>query len=138
MSKIVTMPYLFFKGNCREAMEFYKSVFGGKLEVMTNESAKMTSEDRPADQIMHSYLSGGHIELMASDSNMASPEAKKVSISLNGDEVEEMKKLFEALSAGAEVQYPLEKSFWGSMFGAFKDKYGIEWMFDIELEKKPS
>lgn len=135
MSKIVTMPYLFFRGDCREAMEFYKSVFGGKLDIMTNADSNLASEDMPADNIMHCYLSGGDIELMASDTAQASPEAKKISISLNGSDEPRMREIFEALSVDTEVEHPLKKEFWGSTFGSFKDKFGVEWMFDIAMEK---
>lgn len=131
MSKILTVPYIFFTGNCREAMNFYKSVFGGELDITTYAEAKMEGGDMPSDSIMHCHLSGGDVEFMGCDSRKASSEAKKISICINGDNEKRMREMFEALSVDTKVQYPLEKQFWGSTFGAFMDKYGVEWMFDI-------
>lgn len=136
MSKISTDPYLFFKGGAKEALEFYKSVFGGEVELMTYDSMKADPpEGMTGDAIMHGSLTG-EVTLMASDTAEASPVAKKVTICLGGDEEERMTKLFEKLSEGVEVQYPLKKEMWGDTFGSFVDKYGIEWMFNIESKKE--
>lgn len=134
MSKVFLEPYIFFKGNAKEAMEFYKSVFGGELE--TSSYADMPA-DTPGmegiekDWLMHSKLEGGDVKLMASDTAKASPEAKKVSLSLGGTNEEYMRKLFDALSAGGKIFMPLRKESWGDIFGSFTDKFGIEWMMNI-------
>lgn len=96
----------------------------------------MVGEDNPADQIMHGSLSEGLVRLMASDTAKASPEAKKVTISLSGESEELLRKVFDDLSEGVEPQYPLEKSSWGDYFGSFVDKYGIEWMVNISTKKE--
>lgn len=130
MSDILVNPYIFFKGNCREAMDFYKSIFGGELTFQTNADAGAAAEDRPADHIMHAMLEG-EVMLMASDTDQASDEAAKVSISINGSDEEKLRKFFDGLSEDVKVEFPLEKQFWGDIFGAVKDKYGVEWMINI-------
>lgn len=137
MSTINVTPYLFFKGNCREAMEFYKGVFGGDLSMNTYDDMPMP--DTPEGlkgKLMHADLSNGEVALMASDTEQASPVAKKVSISLSGAaaEREKLTGFFNQLSEGVEVIYPLKEEPWGSLFGSVIDKYGIEWMVDISLK----
>lgn len=132
MSTISLDPYLFFKGNCREAMEFYKGIFGGELSIMTMGESGM---DENKDWIMHAMLEGGDIKLMASDGANASPEAKKVTLSLGGTDETRLREIFEKLSDGVEVQYPLKKEFWGDLFGSLQDKYGVEWMVNISMPK---
>jgi PhnB protein len=136
-------PYLFFDGNCREAMEFYKGCFGGKLEILTYGDApedarpggtKPTEETR--DKIMHACLTSGDLILMASDNPMGAAVAgDNVSISIQPKDVSETERLFEALSEGGEVTMPLADTFWGAHFGMLKDKYGFHWMLDCPLEK---
>lgn len=124
--------YLFFKGNAREAMEFYKSIFGGELTAMSYADAHVPAPQNLTDKsLMHIELKGGDVHLMASDTAEASEVAKKVSISISGDEEEKLTKFFERLSEEVEVIYPLKKESWGDIFGSVIDKYGIEWMVNI-------
>ena len=126
--------YLFFKGNCREAMEFYKSVFGGELEIMDanpEQLGDMPGKDWFKGKIMHCTLKGGDVTFMASDSPKASPEAKKISLSLNGTDDAKMRKIFDQLAEGGKVSMPLKKQFWGDVFGSLMDTYGVEWMMNI-------
>lgn len=146
MSDISLEPYIFFKGNCREAMEFYKSVFGGELTTqMADDVPADTQNYKEEDKlraeamkgmVMHSSLEGGAVKLMASDSPKASPAAKKISLSLGGYDEAKMRKIFDDLSAGGKVFMPLAKQFWGDTFGSLTDKYGVEWMMNIGAEKK--
>lgn len=131
MNKINLEVYLFFKGECRQAMEFYKSVFGGKVNYTTYGDTPMAGMDGDKDWIMHAALEGGDIKLMGSDTDGASPETKKVSLSLGGTNEPKMRKIFEALSAGGQVRQPLEKAPWGDTFGSLADKYGVDWMMNI-------
>lgn len=137
MGNVKLEVYLFFKGNCREAMEFYKSVFGGELKMSTlGESPKDVLETMKIDEsryneIMHASLTGGEIELMASDSQMASDKAAKVELSLVGTDEAEMRKIFEALAEGGKIKMPLEKQFWGDIFGMLSDKFGVDWNMNI-------
>lgn len=131
MAEIKLEVYLFFKGECREAMEFYKSVFGGQLNVTTYKDAGVEAEGTSPDWLMHSRLEGGEVKIMGSDTAGASPEAKKVSLSLGGTNEPRMREIFDALSSGGKVFSPLKKEAWGDLFGSFTDKYGVEWMMNI-------
>lgn len=141
MSKVIVEPYLFFKGNCREAMEFYKSVFGGELTISTiGEAPKGTPTmpgSKPTD-VMHASLRGGAINLMATDSQMASEHAAKIELSLGGTDEKQMREIFEKLSEGGEVRMQLKKQFWGDTFGSLRDKYGIDWMMNIGDTAQPT
>ncbi len=132
MTSVTVEPYFFFKGNCKEAMEFYKSVFGGELEIQTmGEAPKgMQAPGSSPSDIMHASLKGP-VNLMASDSNTASDKASKVEISIGGTEEADMRKVFDSLSEGGKVRMPLSKQFWGDIFGMTTDKYGIDWMMNI-------
>jgi PhnB protein len=131
MANISIEPYLFFKGNAKEAMEFYKDVFGGELNVTTYSDAGVTTEGTSPDWLMHASLENGEVKLMASDTAEASPAAKKVSLSLGGTDEAAMRKIFDDLSAGGKIFSALKKEAWGDLFGSFTDKYGIEWMMNI-------
>lgn len=134
MGKVTLDVYLFFDGNAKEAMEFYKSVFGGELTLNTMEGVPGTKpEDK--DRIMHASLEGGDVNLMASDSRKASPEAKKIELSLSGSDEPKLKKMFEGLSQGGKITMPLGKQSWGDTFGMLTDKYSINWMFNIGTDK---
>lgn len=127
-------PYIFFNGNANEALEFYKSIFGGKLDISTFASMKdkMPPEyQMDDDKIMHGLLSGGAVRLMVSDSVSASPEAKKIELSLNGEDEAMLKGFFEKLSEGGKVTMPLEKAPWGDYFGMVTDKYNVAWMVNV-------
>ena len=122
-------PYLSFTDNCREAMEFYQSVFGGELDVMT--FGQMGGE--PAEGVMHSQLqtSAGYT-LMASDNPPEmGPAAANGAVSLSGDEVETLSGYFAKLSDGGSVDVPLEKQAWGDHFGMCTDKYAVRWLVNI-------
>ncbi len=132
MSNVNVEPYLFFRGNCLEAMNFYKSIFGGELETMTYGDMHVPLPDGFTEtNLMHASLKGGDVALMASDTEKASEKAAKVSISLAGDDEEKLTRFFNALSEGVEVQFPLKKESWGDIFGSVTDKFGIEWMVNI-------
>lgn len=141
MSDVTLDAYLFFTGKrCREAMEFYKSVFGGELSMQTygegmpgEKPAEMQGHD---DKIMHSLLSGGDIRLMASDSTRDTDFGQSfISLSLSGTNGDKLRNAFEKLSEGGKVTMPLEKAPWGDLFGSVTDKYGIEWMVNINSGK---
>jgi PhnB protein len=133
MSNVNLEVYLFFKGNCREAMEFYKSIFGGKLEISTvGDSPDVPGmPDLDKNWVMHSTLQGGDIKLMASDTPTASDKAAKVELSLGGTDDARLRQIFDALAAGGKVKMPLEKQFWGDTFGMLSDKFGIDWNMNI-------
>ncbi len=131
MSNITLNPYIFFKGNCREAMEFYKNIFGGELTVQTYGDVNAVSEQMPAENIMHAALEDGEITLLGSDTAAASPTSAKVTLCLGGSKKDKLTNIFNQLSDEVEVKYPLKKEFWGDTFGSLTDKYGVEWMVNI-------
>ncbi len=133
MAKISLEPYLFFKGDCREAMEFYKKVFGGELrfdEANLEQMGDMPNKKWFEGKLMHCSLKGP-VNLMASDSPIASSKTAKVELSLGGTDEPEMRKIFDSLAEGGKVKMPLKKQFWGDIYGQLEDKYGVEWMMNI-------
>ncbi len=135
MSKLRLEPYLFFKGNCREAMEFYKSVFGGKLDVMEVNMKDFEGYDMPNKEwfkgkIMHAKLEGD-FTILASDSPKASAKMAKVELNIGGEDEAKMRKIFDGLAKGGKVNTPLKKQFWGDIWGNVTDKFGVDWMMNI-------
>jgi PhnB protein len=126
-------PYIGFGGNAREAMEFYKGVFGGELTMNTfGEFGSQGSPD--ADKIMHSQLETDRgFTLMASDtpSEMGRTPGDNITISLSGEDGGELRGYWEKLSDGGNVTMPLEKQMWGDEFGMCIDRFGIPWMVNI-------
>ena len=138
MKDVNLEPYLFFKGQAKEAMGFYKDVFGGELETSTYaETPGMeNTEGVQPDWLMHASLKGGAVKLMASDTAEASDQTKKITLSLGGTDEAAMRVMFEKLSAGGSRVKPLEKMFWGDIYGDFTDKYGVDWMMNITVAKE--
>jgi len=131
-------PYIEFNGNAREAMEFYKSVFGGKLAMNTYEEFHASDDPSEGDKIMHAMLEAENgITFMAADSPNAVEyrEGSNYSMSLSGDNHAELSTYFEKLSAGGKITEPLEKAPWGDTFGMFTDKFGVKWMVNIAAPK---
>lgn len=123
-------PYLSFRDNAREAMEFYQDCLGGKLEI--NTFGEHGGE--PADGVMHSQLETplGFV-LMGADTPREMPlnPGDNVTISLSGDDEAELREYFDKLSAGGQVTMPLERQMWGDVFGMIVDKFGVGWMVNI-------
>lgn len=132
-------PYISFQDNAREAMEFYKSVFGGKLELSTFGEAGMTDQGVKPDGIMHaSLIADNGITLMGADAITGMREYKKgsdISISLSGDDEVELTGYYNKLVEGGKEEQPLTKAPWGDIFGMCTDKYGIFWMVNITAKQ---
>lgn len=127
-------PYIGFQGNAREAMEFYESVFGGKLDVTTYKDGSMPQDPADDDKIMHAMLVADNgMTLMVSDipGHMDYRAGTNISISLSGDDEAELTGYYEKLSVGGAVGQPLTKAPWGDTFGMLTDKFGIAWMVNI-------
>lgn len=126
-------PYLNFpQGVTREAMTFYQSVFGGKLDISTFGDFGM--EGMPADGVMHAQLSTDGFVFMASDAMPGSEDqwgGTRVYLTFFGDELDKLSGWFDKLAVGGSVGTPLEKMVWGDTYGVLKDQYGLEWMFNI-------
>jgi len=136
-------PYLTFDGNCDEAFEFYKSVFGGDFLTMMRFGDMDTGQpvqESEKNRVMHVALpiGPGNI-LMASDIPAAMGPltiGNNFSISINADSEAEADKLFAGLSAGGKVTMPMGKVFWGAYFGMFTDKFGIQWMINYDYNQQ--
>lgn len=128
--------YISFNGNAKEAIEFYKSIFGGQVLMDTFDSyaSEMPMSDADKGKIMHAYLKGDNgIEIMASDtpSSMPFQSGGQISLTLNGDDEEKLRGYWDKLGEGGQVTMPLDKAPWGDTFGMLVDKFGINWMIDI-------
>jgi PhnB protein len=128
-------PYLNFKDNTREAMEFYKTVFGGKLEMTTFKQSNASQDPSEDNNIMHSELEADNgMVFMASDTpkSMEYKPASGFSMSLSGDNETELRGYFEKLSAGGgTITMQLDKAPWGDVFGMCVDKFGVSWLVNI-------
>lgn len=136
----VLNPYLNFKSETREAMEFYKTVFGGKLDFNTFKDFHASVDPSEDNLIMHSVLEAENgIKFMAADiPKHIEAEYKpgtNISLSLSGDNEAELRGYFEKLSVGGRVVMPLEKAPWGDTFGEVADKFGIKWLVNISPVK---
>jgi PhnB protein len=132
-------PYLFFNGNCAEAMRFYEKALGGKLEMMMKASEAPPEAAQPCpegkemgDGVLHACVVVEGRRLMASDWMAPDPYPgiNGVSISLVYPTVEEAERKFDALAAGGKVIMPLGKTFWIESFGMLTDRYGANWMIN--------
>lgn len=136
--------YLTFDGNCKEAFEFYKSVFGGEFPYVGTFGEMPQHDGMPAineemkNRIMHITLPiSNETCLMGSDTGgewaTNFKNGNNFSVSVNTDSVEEADRIFNGLSEGGKVTMPMAKTFWESYFGMFTDKFGIKWMVNFEL-----
>ena len=137
-------PYINFNGNAEEAFTFYKSVFGGEFAMVMRfkdmQSPENPISEKEANKIMHIALPIGKNILMGNDVpeilGVVNENENRSKISISAESKEEADKLFNGLSAGGSVEMPIADSPWGSYFGMFRDKYGIEWMVDFDTKYK--
>ena len=124
--------YLFFDGNCADAMRFYERTLGGKLQLMSHGESPMAAQTPPAsaNRIMHARLELDGRLLMASDSMVGQPyeKMKGFSLSLIYPTVAEAQRMFAALAEGGQVTMPIAKTFWAEAFGMLVDRFGTPWM----------
>jgi PhnB protein len=126
-------PYISFSDTARQALEFYRGVFGGDLTLSTFGESGM-GEGPDADKIMHGQLeTPAGYTLMASDTpaGMERSVGTNMSVSLSGDDAEDLRGYFAKLADGGSVAMPLEKQMWGDEFGMCVDPFGIAWMVNI-------
>lgn len=143
MSDINLDAYIFFTGNCQEAMELYKSIFGGELSVMSWDQMPpeggqtdvdmtgMKSAEEMKGKVMHASLTGGIARLMGADTPRPELGTGKISLSLSGADEAKLTDIFNKLSEGGQVVDSLKKQFWGDTFGVVTDKFGVDWMVNI-------
>jgi len=139
-------PHINFNGNAEEAFTFYKSVFGGEFAMVVRFKDMGANPQNPisvdeANKIMHIALPiGASNMLMGNDvptfMGRVNENENRSKIMISVDSKDEAVKLFNGLSVGGNVEVPLSDSPWGSYFGMFRDKYGIEWMIDFDSKRK--
>jgi PhnB protein len=133
-------PYINFNGNAEEAFSFYKSVFGGEFAMVMRfkdlSSPEFPVAENEANKIMHIALPIGKNVLMGNDvpeiMGKTNENENRSKISISAESKDEANHLFNGLSAGGTIEMPIDDSPWGSYFGMFRDKYGIEWMVDFD------
>ena len=134
--------YLYFDGDCRDAMRFYAEGLGGELQLMEVGSSPMATNfpASEASKIMHAELRSGSFKLMASD--MLGPyklsKGNGIALMLECGSEDEIRGIFEALSKGGKIAQALAPQFWGAIHGSFTDKFGVEWMLNWEKPRAES
>lgn len=128
-------PYLNFRGDARQAIDFYRGVFGGEASTTTFREGGMPVGPEDADKLMHAQLttSSGWL-LMAADvtGDMPyQPGTNAYSVSLSGDDETQLRGYWDGLADGATVSQPLEKAPWGDSFGMLTDRFGVSWLVNI-------
>lgn len=137
-------PHINFNGNAEEAFQFYQSVFGGDFSRIIRfkdlASEAFPVADHEANKIMHIALPIGNSMLMANDVpeilGRTNEDENRSKIVIAAETKEEADKLFNGLSVGGQIEMPIMDSPWGTYFGMFRDKYGIEWMVEFESNHK--
>ena len=132
----VLNPYISFRDNARQALEFYRDVFGGNLSL--NTFGQYGDPNQPgADNIMHGQLQADNgFTLMAADTPPGmdfNAGGGNITISLSGDDEQELRGYWDRLSDGGNVSMPFEKQMWGDVFGMCTDKFGVPWMVDVVM-----
>ncbi|HSR86913.1 MAG TPA: VOC family protein [Streptosporangiaceae bacterium] len=125
-------PYLNFNGNARQAMEFYRDVFGGELAI--NTFAELGTDGPDADRVMHSQLeTDAGYTLMGADvmSTMEYQPMAGAAVSLSGDDSDKLRSYWDRLSASGSVTMPMAKQAWGDEFGMCTDGFGVPWLINI-------
>ncbi|MDD2304217.1 MAG: VOC family protein [Prolixibacteraceae bacterium] len=133
-------PHINFNGNAEEAFNFYKSVFGGEYATIVRlkdlSSPEFPVAENDANKIMHIALPIGKNSLMGNDvpesMGRVNENENRSKIMISAESREEADRLFNGLSAGGSIEFPIGDSPWGSYFGMFRDKFGIEWMVDYQ------
>lgn len=138
MSACQVQPYLFFNGNCEEALKFYQSAVGGTVDFMMRykESPEPMPGQRPNfdDKVMHVTFRIGGSTLMAADDCMSERTFDGFSLMIAAADEAEAHKFFDALADGGSVTMPLMKTFWSPCFGMLTDKFGMGWMISVPGE----
>lgn len=127
-------PYLGFKGNCREAIEFYQGALGAELLFVQTVGESPMPDMGPAENIMHASMKvGGSTIMMSDDMRPDAPGAGgNVSLAIGLNDADRAKQFFDNLSEGGVVLMPLTKTYWAAAFGMVTDRFGIRWMVNCE------
>jgi PhnB protein len=132
MAQIQITPFVFFQGNCREAMTFYQGILGGSLTMRTyDEAMGDKAPEGWGDKIAYAALMSGTTYLKAWDSEIANPEARKIELEISGDDEPKLREIFEKLCEGGKAKYPIVSQPGGELSGRLFDKYGLDWIVTI-------
>jgi PhnB protein len=130
-------PYIGFKGNCREAIEFYKTALGAEVMFMQTVGESPMSDMGPPENIMHCTMKVGDSAIMMSDdpSPAAAGGGGNISLAIGLNDPERAKQIFGNLAQGGSVAMPLEKTYWAEAFGMVTDRFGIKWLVNCDAPK---
>ncbi|MEU9304536.1 VOC family protein [Streptomyces sp. NPDC048269] len=131
-------PYISFDGDARQALEFYKGVFGGSLTLNTYGDFGGKEAGDAGDRIMHGMLeSDSGFTLMGADNPPGTQHnpGNNIAVSLSGEDAGELRGYWDKLSTGGTVAVPLDKQMWGDVFGMCMDRFGITWMVNISEQQ---
>lgn len=124
--------YLFFPGNTDEAMKHYQSILGGDLSITRRGDVDPTAPEGEKHLVINAALDTGTFTLRASDRDDATNEVQtRIELTIVGTDEAALRRIFDGLGEGGTVKAPLEKMFWGDIFGALIDKFGIGWQVNI-------
>ncbi|MDP9081881.1 MAG: VOC family protein [Bacteroidota bacterium] len=128
------IPYLNFAGNTEDALNFYQKVFEGTVSDVNRFGEMLPAEANYQDKIMHARLAFGDNMLMFSDGMPGQPvdHGNGIYLSIGLDDEAKARSIFDQLGEGGNITMPLEKQFWGALFGQVKDKYDVSWMINCE------
>jgi PhnB protein len=131
--KPTLLPYLLFMGKTGEAMKFYQSVLGGELKMQTFAESGMPTTEETKNNVIHAELKTEYFTFMASDGDAQHPVhvGDNIAMSIVGTDEKLLTEWFAKLSEGGKVDMPLQKQFWGDIYGQLTDKFGIHWMVNI-------
>ena len=129
-------PYISFKGNCEEAMNFYKEKLGAEVLFMGRYGDSPMAGKGPDDAIMHCSIKIGDSVIMACDNvfedSNPTTVGNNISLALGTNDIAHAEKTFDAMSDGATICMPMQETFWAERFGMLTDKFGINWMFNCD------
>jgi len=129
-------PYISFKGNCREAIQFYKNALNAQVLFTQTFGESPMSGMGPAENIMHCSLQVGESKIMMSDSPSHEPAGTgDISLAIGLNDPEQARQFFDNLAKDGKVIMPLAKTYWAESFGMLTDKFGIKWMINCEVPK---
>lgn len=133
MAKLNANPYINFHGRAREAMQFYQSVLGGKLDLLAMDDKGNMHPANEQESIMHARLASDGAVIFGTDGSPDYPPTTgdNIAVSLFGSDDEMMSEAFDKLAEGGTVKMPLSEQSWGDRFGYLVDRFGINWMVDI-------
>ncbi|MAZ38832.1 MAG: hypothetical protein CMF49_01835 [Legionellales bacterium] len=133
--------YLFFNGDCEQALHFYVNCFSGEIALLMRfKDAEQTVSAEYANKIMHAEFKAKGLQFMASDGQetQAVTQGDNIHLALDCESVDEQNQIFEKLAVDGQITMPLNDTFWGARFGMLTDKFGIHWMLNYDYAKKES